>query len=128
MQTDTTHHKTSHFAGYLRGFLLALLLSVLAFGLVMVGAGAPFGGVELLLENLRGQILHLPHWLMVTGVLLLGLLQLWVHLYYFLHLDFSHDQRRNLLSLLFALLLTGIMAGGTVWVMYNMNAMMMPGA
>lgn len=126
-QTTATAHQSAHLVGYLGGFFLALLLSVLAFGLVMIGSDAPFGGVELVLENLKGQTLHLPQWLLVGGVLTLGVIQLLVHLHYFLHLDASSGQRWNLLSLLFALLLIGIMAGGTIWVLYNLNYLMMPG-
>lgn len=127
MQTVNQTQKSAHLAGYLWGFFLALLLTVLAFGLVMAGSDAPFGGVELVLENVRGKALQLPHGLLVCGVLGLAVLQLLIHLHYFLHLDFSRKQRWNLLSLLFATLLLGIMAGGTVWVLYSLNYLMMPG-
>lgn len=126
MQTAATEHKAGHLAGYLWGFLLAMLLTVLAFGLLMAGSDAPFGGLELVLENVKGQSIQLPQWLLVGGVLTLGIIQLLVHLHYFLHLDGSRRQRWNLLSLLFALLLIGIMAGGTIWVLYNLNYLMMP--
>jgi cytochrome o ubiquinol oxidase operon protein cyoD len=127
MPTVNLEHKPSHLLGYLWGFFLALLLSVLAFGLVMVGSDAPFGGMELVLKNLTGKVVHLPQWLLVSGVLALAVLQLLVHLHYFLHLDASAGQRWNVLSLLFALLLIGIMAGGTLWILYNLNYLMMPG-
>lgn len=127
MQSSNTSHKSAHLAAYLRGFLLALLLTVLAFGLVITGSDASFSGIELVLENVSGQVMQLPSWLLAGGVLGLGVLQLLVHLHYFLHLDFSRGQRWNLLSLLFAVLLLGIMAGGSIWVLYNLNYLMMPG-
>lgn len=123
MQTTVQETTSSHLTGYVKGFMLALALSVLAFGLVIVGTDMPLHGVELV----SGKLLNLPVWFMTAGILVLGILQLLVHLHYFLHLDFSPGQRWNLLALAFTLLLIVIMAGGTIWVMYNMNYMMMPG-
>jgi cytochrome o ubiquinol oxidase operon protein cyoD len=49
-----------------------------------------------------------------------------VHLKYFLHLDGSDGQRWNVMALLFTVLILFIVLAGSLWIMHNMNANMMP--
>ncbi len=58
-------------------------------------------------------------------VVFAALLQMFVHLYYFLHLNKSSEQRWNVIALAFTLLLIFIFVGGTIWVMYTLNIRMM---
>jgi cytochrome o ubiquinol oxidase subunit IV len=53
-----------------------------------------------------------------------GLAQAVVHLRYFLHLSFDTSSRENVMILLFAVLLIAIMAGGTLFIMSDLNARM----
>jgi cytochrome o ubiquinol oxidase operon protein cyoD len=90
---------------YLTGFVLAALLTILPFWAVMTGAMSPFA----------------------TGTIIVvaGILQLLVHLVFFLHLDTSSEQRWNVSAGLFTTLVIGIIVVGTLWVMHNMNYFMM---
>jgi cytochrome o ubiquinol oxidase operon protein cyoD len=90
---------------YIAGFILSIVLTVIPFGLVMTG------------EVSRKAML-----LCICGA---GVLQILVHLHFFLHLDFSSAQRWNVLALLFAFLIMAIFIGGTLWVMYTLNYRMM---
>ena len=90
---------------YLTGFALALVLTVIPFGLVVTGGG-------------------LPRSLIVSGILLAAIAQVLVHLYYFLHLNGSPGERWNLLVILFTTLILVILAGGTVWIMVNLHHQM----
>jgi len=90
---------------YLTGFALALALTIVPFGLVMYKA--------------------LPQVPMLAVIAALAVVQMAVHLHYFLHLDFSASERSNLLTLAFAAVIIVIMAGGTVWILYNLHYRMM---
>jgi cytochrome o ubiquinol oxidase operon protein cyoD len=92
---------------YLTGFVLALILTVLPFGLVMFGRG------------------DFPDGFVVGALALAAAAQILVHLRYFLHLDRSPDQRWNLLAIAFTVLIIAIMLGGTLWIMFDLHARMM---
>ena len=87
-------------ASYLVGYVLAVLLTVAAF--LAVTEGRLSGG----------------HALLVVAIL--GLIQLLVHLRYFLHIDLGGQKREDLQLILFSSLLLAIMVGGTVWIMGNL--------
>lgn len=95
-------------AAYVIGFMLALLLTLLAFGLVIGGPA------------------EIPRWQIVAGVSVLAILQIMVHLRYFLHLSFGPRQHLRLIALLFALFIIVIMVGGTLWIMHDLNYQMQP--
>jgi cytochrome o ubiquinol oxidase subunit IV len=90
---------------YITGFVLSVVLTVIPFALVM-GGGVPRSA-------------------MVWGICSAGIVQIFVHLHYFLHLDTSSAARWNVMALVFSLLIIFIFVGGTVWVMYTLNSRMM---
>ena len=61
----------------------------------------------------------------IPGICVAGILQILVHLHYFLHLDASSTQRWNVLALIFTFLIMVLFVGGTLWVMYTLNLRMM---
>lgn len=87
---------------YLTGFVLAVLLTAIPFGLVMSGA--------------------LPRSATVLVIFTAAVLQILVHLHYFLHLDTSSSQRWNMLAILVTVLIIVIMVGGSVWIMANLRS------
>jgi cytochrome o ubiquinol oxidase operon protein cyoD len=91
---------------YLTGFALALVLTVIPFGLAVTGDA-------------------LPRTLIVSGIFLAAIAQVLVHLHYFLHLNGSAGERWNLPVILFTTLILVILAGGTVWIMVNLHRHMM---
>ncbi|MDD5269338.1 MAG: cytochrome C oxidase subunit IV family protein [Methylococcales bacterium] len=118
-------------ATYLTGFVLALLLTLLAFGLVIVGRVCSLGLIDKALcifpcgEVITGTM---PRNLIIVGVIVLAILQISVHLGYFLHLSFGSPQNWNLQAFLFALFIIIIMVGGTLWIMNDLNGHMLPGS
>jgi cytochrome o ubiquinol oxidase operon protein cyoD len=90
---------------YLTGFVLALLLTAIPFALVMSGS------------------LSSPATL--TVIFSFGLVQILVHLYYFLHLDASLAARWNLVAMIFTILIIILFVGGTLWIMWNLYYRMM---
>jgi cytochrome o ubiquinol oxidase subunit IV len=90
---------------YLTGFVLSLILTAMPFALVMSGAW--------------------PSPAALAGIFTAGLVQILVHLYYFLHLDASSAARWNVLALIFTLLIMILFVGGTLWIMTNLNYRMM---
>lgn len=90
---------------YVVGYGLALLLTLLAFGLVY-------------LRLLGGQQAFYT-------VLCFGLLQMLVHFRCFLHVDLKRNSRADLQLLLFSALIIAFMAGGTMVVLFNLHHRMM---
>lgn len=91
--------------GYLIGFGYSLILTALPFAIVM---------------------LHLATIGQSVGIIAgCALLQIMVHLHYFLHIDLSDHQRWNLMSFLFTVLIVVILVGGSVWIMTSIGHHMM---
>jgi cytochrome o ubiquinol oxidase operon protein cyoD len=103
---DGTGVSRGSLKSYLTGFVLALILTAIAFALVM-RRGTLSSGVIL------------------AGIFVAGIVQILVHLHYFLHLDTSSAARWNVLALVFTLLIMILFVGGTLWIMYTLNYRMM---
>ncbi|PXW72889.1 cytochrome bo3 quinol oxidase subunit 4 [Blastomonas natatoria] len=93
---------------YTIGFVLSVILTAIPFGLVMTGALSPA----------------------VTAVTILGLavVQIVVHMVYFLHMSPKAEGGWSITSLIFTIIVVGIMLSGSLWVMSHLNANMMPQA
>jgi cytochrome o ubiquinol oxidase operon protein cyoD len=123
--SSTENHP--NMATYLSGFILALLLTVLAFGLVGVEAGVCLKSICIAPGKLpfgEETIRKIPHVFIVSGIFVLAVLQIWVHLRYFLHLSFTSRGRWNTLAILFTLLIIIFMVGGTLWIMHDLSDQM----
>lgn len=109
---DHGHHDAgphSTFSGYMVGFVLSIILTAIPFWLVM-----------------SGTITH-----RTTGALVLGafaMVQILVHMVYFLHMNGKLERGWTLLSTLFTLVFVAVGLAGTLWVMFHMNNNMMPTA
>jgi cytochrome o ubiquinol oxidase subunit IV len=53
-----------------------------------------------------------------------AVLQILVHLRFFLHMNFTTTPRENLLALAFTAVLLGIMVGGSLWIMIDLHTRM----
>jgi cytochrome o ubiquinol oxidase operon protein cyoD len=60
------------------------------------------------------------------GLLVLAIAQMGVHLVFFLHITTGPDNTNNVLALAFGVLIVTLVIGGSVWIMTNLNANMMP--
>jgi cytochrome o ubiquinol oxidase operon protein cyoD len=78
-----------------------------------------------------------PFWLVMTGYLqsatattvaifLLAMVQIVVHVRYFLHIDSRTEGGWTLLAFVFTAIILVITIIGSIWVMYHLNANMMP--
>jgi len=93
--------------GYLLGFILAAALTAAAFWLTASGVlGGPSTTVPLVLG--------------------LGLVQIIVHMVFFLHMSPRTEGGWTLMALIFTAVLVVIALSGSIWVMYHLNANMMP--
>lgn len=90
---------------YLVGFGLAVVLTVIPFGLVWTGA--------------------LPSMTTLVLIFAAALAQVLVHLYFFLHLNFRSTPTENLLALAFVAIIILIMVGGSIWIMFDLHHRMM---
>ena len=123
MGTNHDHHHDSHghdhhdddhdsgphatFKGYMTGFVLSVILTAIPFWLVMA------------------KVFDKPS--TTTMVILgFGLVQIVVHMIYFLHMNAKSEGGWNMLSLMFTLTLVVITLTGSLWVMFHLNSNMMP--
>jgi cytochrome o ubiquinol oxidase subunit IV len=90
---------------YGAGFILSLILTAIPFALVMSGAWS--SSVTL------------------AGIFGAGVVQILVHLHYFLHLDTSSEARWNVPAMIFTVLIMILFVGGTIWIMSSLNYRMM---
>jgi cytochrome o ubiquinol oxidase subunit IV len=56
----------------------------------------------------------------------LAVAQIGVHLIFFLHITTAPDNTNNVLALAFGVLIVGLIIGGSVWIMDDTKARMMP--
>ena len=106
--SDTAEPGAAHGnpATYLTGFVLSVLLTGAAFALVWLRPLPPAKIFEIIMGA--------------------ALVQMFVHLTLFLHLNRSSTQRWNVVVLAFAALIIIILIGGSLWIMTNANHNMMP--
>ena len=64
--------------------------------------------------------------LAAPAVMALAGVQVVVHMIYFLHMNSRSEGGWNMLALIFTMVLVVIALSGSMWVMYHMNANMMP--
>lgn len=94
--------------GYMTGFVLSVILTAIPFWVVMA---------------------HVIESSKITGLVVMGfaVVQVLVHMIYFLHLDFRSESGWTILATIFTLIVVFITFVGSVWVMYHLNVNMMPG-
>jgi len=89
---------------YIVGFVLAVILTAIPFALVATHALAP------------------STTMLVIAVA--AVLQILVHLRFFLHLDFISTPSENLLAIAFTAILLFLMVGGSFWIMIDLHTRM----
>jgi cytochrome o ubiquinol oxidase operon protein cyoD len=104
MQT-ARHNRNVTTKTYLIGLGLALVLTAIPFGVVAAHA--------------------LPNTSALAVIAGAAIVQVVVHLRFFLHLGLKRSSQENLLVLCFTVVLIVIMAGGSIWIMLDLNRRMM---
>ena len=102
---DTHGHGSTR--GYIVGFVLSVVLTAVPFWLVMTGA-------------LPGMV--------ATALIIfaLALVQILVHVVFFLHLDTRSEGGWTLIAFIFTAVIVVIAIAGSIWIMYHLNTNMMP--
>ncbi|WP_394391109.1 cytochrome o ubiquinol oxidase subunit IV [Shewanella woodyi] len=90
---------------YLMGFVLSVVLTAIPFWAVITH--------------------HFDKPVTLGLVLVTAVIQIVVHLKYFLHLDFSKEGKLNTFSFLFTALIIVMVVGLSVWIIYAANDLMM---
>jgi cytochrome o ubiquinol oxidase operon protein cyoD len=103
-----THPSHATRRGYLTGFILSVVLTAIPFWLVMA------------------EPLDIKQ---VTGIIVMAFaaVQVVVHMIFFLHMNARSEGGWSFLALIFTLIVVAISLTGSLWVMYHLNANMMPG-
>jgi cytochrome o ubiquinol oxidase operon protein cyoD len=102
---DTHGHGSTR--GYIIGFVLSVVLTAVPFWLVMTGV-------------LPGMV--------ATALIIfaLALVQILVHVVFFLHLDTRSEGGWTLIAFIFTAVIVVIAIAGSIWIMYHLNTNMMP--
>ncbi|RZL96662.1 MAG: cytochrome o ubiquinol oxidase subunit IV [Variovorax sp.] len=106
---DHTHDDGPHstFKGYMTGFVLSVILTAIPFWIVMAKVFDKSSTTALV-------------------VLAFAVVQIVVHMIYFLHMNTKAEGGWSMLALVFTLVLVVITLSGSIWVMYHLNNNMMP--
>lgn len=100
------HGHEPTYRGYLTGFILSVILTAIPFWIVMTGA----------LSNQAA----------AGTIMVFAIIQIVVHMIYFLHMDRKSEGGWNMMAMIFTVVIVIIALSGSMWVMYHMNANMMP--
>ncbi len=92
---------------YMIGFVLSIVLTAIPFGLVMNSGHYGLTAATVL-----------------AAVLALAVVQVFVHVVYFLHMDRSAEQRWNVVAFAFTVMILVIVVSGSVWIMHNATSNM----
>ncbi|GAB6843574.1 cytochrome o ubiquinol oxidase operon protein cyoD [Methylorubrum rhodinum] len=100
-------HGHGSFKDYVTGFVLSVILTAIPFWLVMA--------------DVIGDKL-------ITGVVILAfaVVQIVVHMIYFLHMNTKSEGGWTFLALIFTVTIVAITLCGSIWVMHHLNTNMMP--
>jgi cytochrome o ubiquinol oxidase operon protein cyoD len=105
---DDLAHEESHgsYKSYGIGFVLSVILTAIPFWLVMT-------------RTLTNQATALI-------IMAFAAVQMVVHMIFFLHMNRRAEGGWSMMALIFTIVIVGIALSGSLWVMYHMNANMMP--
>ncbi|MBS1103113.1 cytochrome o ubiquinol oxidase subunit IV [Gluconobacter sp. Dm-62] len=103
--TTMTGDSHGSYPSYLIGFVLAVVLTVASFAAVMTHALSP--GMAL------------------AALTVLAVVQIVVHLVFFLHMNTSTEQSWNLMCFIFAAVSVIVIIGGTIFIMHDTAINMM---
>jgi len=98
--------RAANFLSYTVGLGLAVLLTLMSFVVAQTS------------------LLWAPG--IAVGLVVLAFAQIGVHLVFFLHLGSGPDHTNNILALTFGILIVFLVIAGSVWIMANLNANMLP--
>lgn len=100
-ESSENHHLHGSYRSYCIGFALSIALTLAAYFLVQTGL---FGRKFLTLI-----------------IALLGILQTWVQLHFFLHIGQESQPRWNLMAFIYMAIIVFIIVGGSLWIMNNLD-------
>jgi len=103
---DAHHGWNVSFKPQVIGFILSIILTLAAYRIVTHH--------------------HLTNWILAVTLVGLGSMQALIQLIFFLHLGLEEKPRWNLMMFLCTILVSIILIGGSIWIMYNLNYNVMP--
>jgi cytochrome o ubiquinol oxidase operon protein cyoD len=106
---EELEHDTLHITvgGYVTGFVLSVILTAIPFWLVM------------------GKVLE-SSTVTTFVILAFAMVQIWVHMVFFLHMTSKAEGGWAWMSLIFTLVLLVITLAGSLWIMYHLKTNTMP--
>ncbi|WP_313738539.1 cytochrome o ubiquinol oxidase subunit IV [Pseudomonas sp.] len=105
-----THHEDNHGSvkSYAIGFVLSVILTAIPFAMAM------YPGMFNLTKSMT-----------IMVIVALAVVQVVVHLFYFLHMDRSKQQRNNLTTFLFTVMVIALLVGLSLWIIFSIHFEMM---
>ncbi|GHB09171.1 cytochrome o ubiquinol oxidase subunit IV [Salinicola rhizosphaerae] len=105
----TSHDGASHgsYKSYITGLIISIVLTLIAFGVVMVGD------------------FSMP--VMMVTIVITAIIQVLVQLVLFMHLNFKSEGGWNVISFVFTAGILVLIIGGSLWILHNIHVNMMLG-
>lgn len=100
------HESAANVLSYTAGLVLAILATIASFAVAQT------------------DLLWAPG--IAVGLVVLAIAQIGVHLVFFLHLGSGPDHTNNILALDFGVLIVFLVIAGSLWIIANLHANMMP--
>jgi cytochrome o ubiquinol oxidase operon protein cyoD len=100
------HEPTANVLSYTVGFAFAVLATIASFVVAQTDLLWPPG--------------------IAVGLVVLAIAQIGVHLVFFLHLGSGPESTNNILALTFGVLIVFLVIAGSLWIIANLDANMMP--
>lgn len=96
---------TQDFMYYLIGFVASVILTFISFFIVIN---------SIFIKSM-----------LITALVISGVVQIIVHFFCFLHFNRYSDHQWEIISLVFAILIIGIIIGGSLWIMKHLSYLSM---
>ncbi|WMY95895.1 MAG: cytochrome o ubiquinol oxidase subunit IV [Arsenophonus sp.] len=90
---------------YLTGFILSIILTIIPFWMVINNAKS--------------------YNKIILSIIITAIIQVLVHLIYFLHINATSNKNWNIISFIFTIVIITIIVIGSIWIMYNLNINML---
>jgi cytochrome o ubiquinol oxidase operon protein cyoD len=100
------HESTANYLSYTAGFALAIVATIASFIVAQTDLLWPPG--------------------IAVGLVVLAIAQIGIHLVFFLHLGSGPESTNNILALAFGVLVVFLVIAGSLWIIANLHANMMP--
>ena len=127
MSHSTDHSGASHGSvkSYMTGFILSIILTVIPLTMMVLAIAGMIHNYSSSYNKIMVMSDSASHAVILGTILVTAVVQIVVHLVYFLHMNSKSDEGWNLTAFIFTVIIIAIVVVGSIWIMWNLNYNMM---